>query len=244
MEQITSKNFDNLNEWLKFCEQVLSHTDRGHIGDNKQDGESKENSERYYSRFAVGEFIEGCLKKDMDLPVSDRGQLAKLLEMLCTQFDWRLDQNLNQGDPIVEGINNTRSRALETLIKFGIWLRKRDLESEVSRVTTILEKRFASETECPLTLPEYAILGKIYNRIFDLQWGVGDRAQISLLSTEVICPHGGRHLVVLWAIIARLNAPLKFFETTLILRCDIWLTSKSEISPRKSSGLYRNLRQH
>ena len=36
----------------------------------------------------------------MDIPVSAWGQLAKLLEMLCTQFDWHLDWDLNRDDPM------------------------------------------------------------------------------------------------------------------------------------------------
>ena len=165
-EQVTAKNFDNLNEWLRFSERVLSHTDDCEPeGRGKQGGESQESPKWYNSRWAVCDFIEVCLEKDVDAPVSAREQLAKLLELLCTQFDWHLDRDLNRDDPIAEGINNTRSCALETLIKFGVWLRMHNLESEVSEVTTILEKRFAPETDRPLTLPEYAILGENYNRI-------------------------------------------------------------------------------
>ena len=42
------------------------------------------------------------------------------------------------------------------------------------RVTTILEKRFASETYYPLTPPEYAILGKNYNWVCSLNeaWAI------------------------------------------------------------------------
>ena len=63
---------------------------------------------------------ETCLKKGVDVPVAARGQLAKLLEMLCTQYDRHLDQQeedpLNRNDLIDEAINNTRGRALEALL--------------------------------------------------------------------------------------------------------------------------------
>ena len=98
--------------------------------------------------------------------------MHKLLEMLCTQFDSWLDLDkqvfLNQNDPYAEGINNTRSRALETLVRFGFWLRRHDSESEALEVTMILEKRFALQSQYPLTLPEYAILGRNYPWIFSL----------------------------------------------------------------------------
>jgi hypothetical protein len=167
-EQVMAKNFDRLNDWLRFSEWVLSQTDCEPEGGDKQSSESQARPKWYDSRWAVSDFIEACLEENMDIPVSVWGQLAKLLDMLCTQFDWHLDWDSDRNDPINEALNNLRSRALQNLIKFGFWLRDRNLESEVSEVTTILEKRFALETKCPLTLPEYAILGKIYNRIYDL----------------------------------------------------------------------------
>ena len=166
---VGEKNFDKLNEWLTFSEWILSHPDRD---DYKLHEESRENPSWYNSRRAVGDFIEVCLEEEVDVPISAREQLAKLLKMLCTQFDSRLDRDkrvfLDQNDPYAEGINNTRSRALRALVGFGIWLRRHDSQSETPEVTTILEKRFASETEQPLTLPEYAILGRSYPWIFHL----------------------------------------------------------------------------
>ena len=81
---------------------------------------------------------------------------------------------MNRYDPLTEGINNTRSQALQELVDFGFWLRSHDSESEVAEVTTILEKRLTQETEYPLTLPEYAILAVNYRRIFYLNesWAV------------------------------------------------------------------------
>ena len=80
--------------------------------------------------------------------------------MLCTQFDRHLDQqeaDLSiQNDLIDKAINNTRCRALETLVRYGFWLRRHDSESELPEVTRVLEKRFAPQTKYPLTLPEYA----------------------------------------------------------------------------------------
>ena len=164
-----SKNFDRINEWLTFSEWVLSHPDQD---DHRLSEESRENPNWRDSRRAVDDFIGACLEEEVDVPISVRGQLGKLLEMLCTQFDSWLDRGKRvlpyQDDPIAEGINNTRSSALETLVKFGFWLRRQDPDAKVSEVKTILEKRFASETEYPLTPPEYAILGRSYPWIFHL----------------------------------------------------------------------------
>ncbi len=173
---VKEKNFKQLNEWLTFSEWVLSHPDREHKRDYKQGDESRENQNWTNARRAVCDFIGMCFTKDIDVPVSAREQIAKLLEMLCTQFDWNLDvshpSRLNRNDPLTEGVNNTRSRALEDLVKFGFWVRRHEPECGVPEVKTLLEKRFSSEADYPLTLPEYAILGKNYLSIcsFNNKW--------------------------------------------------------------------------
>ena len=165
---VKAKNFYQLNEWLTFSESILSHPDQKHEGDYRQGDKSRVNPNWSYARRAVGDFIGTCLEKDVDVPFYAREQLAELLETLSTQFDRRLDHNVTSNDPLTEGINSTRGRALENLIKFGVWLRRGDSACEVPEVTEILEKRFAPEAECPLTLPEYAILGKNYPSICGL----------------------------------------------------------------------------
>ena len=179
---VKEQNFDRLNEWLSFSEWVLSHPDREHKLDYKQGDESRQNKNWTNARRAVGEFIGVCLEEDTDVPITFREQLATLLEMLCTQYDWNLDENNRSGlyrkDPLTEGINNTRSRALEALVKFGFWLRKHEPESEVPEVTTLLEKRFSSETDSPLTPPEYAILGMYYPSLcsFNEKWAIAHKS--------------------------------------------------------------------
>ena len=173
--EMQEKNFDRLDEWLRFSEWVLSHPCQRHEGDyslGKQGDESQENPDWYNSREMVGDLIRTCLEKEVDVPVTAREQLAKFLEMLCTQFDRHLDQQQAdlsiQNDLIDKAINNTRCRALETLIRYGFWLLQHDSKSKVPEVTTILEKRFAPQAKYPLTLPEYAILGRDYRLIFSL----------------------------------------------------------------------------
>ena len=173
--EVQEKNFDKLNEWLKFCEWVLSRPDQEHEGEDRlgrQGDESREYPDWHNSRRAVCDFIGTCLKEEINVPIAFRGQLAKLLEMLCTQFDSWLDCDkqvfLDQNDPLAEGVNSTRGCALEALVQFSFWLRRHDSASELPEITTILEKRFAPETEYPLTLPESAVLGRSYPWIFYL----------------------------------------------------------------------------
>ena len=177
-EHVKKKNFDQLNEWLTFCEWLLSHPDQEYEGGHIGSEESRENPDWSNARRAVCDFIGICLKKGVDVPLTVRGQLGRLLERLCTQYG-RLDGNmpvmLDQYDPLTEGINNTRSLALQELVNFSFWLRRHDSECEYSELTTILENRFTQESRVPhLTLPEYAILGRIFPWIIKLNetWAI------------------------------------------------------------------------
>ena len=170
-QRVKAKNFDKLNEWLMFCEWVLSHPDQDLEEGTKLSDESRKHPHWHSSRRAVGDFTAACLSQNVDAQIALQ-PLAKLLEMLCTQFDWTLDQNKpvlsTHDDQLTEAFSNTRSRALRTLVNFGFWLRRHDQTTNVAIVTTILEKRFAPETEYPLSLPERAILGRHYGDIFSL----------------------------------------------------------------------------
>ena len=173
-DQVKAKDFDKLSEWLMFCEWVLSHPDREYEeGYSYNLGEeSREHPHWHRARRAVGDFVGACIAKDVNVPISAREHLAKLLDLLCTEFDWRLDEDkpvlLARSDQIIEAINNTRSRALQSLVDFGFWLQRHDSKAAVSEVTTTLEKRFAPETEHSLSLPERAMLGLQYQNIFNL----------------------------------------------------------------------------
>ena len=180
--QIKEKNFDYLDEWFAFCKWVLLHSDQPHRQDYKQGDESRQDKNWTNARRAVGDFIGVCLAKDVDVPISAQKHLAKLLEMLCTQHDWNLDENHSSGldskDPLIEGVNNTRSKALENLFRFGIWLQRHEPDCEVPEITTLLEIRFSSKVDYPLTLPEYAIIGKYYLTVhnFNKKWTIAHKS--------------------------------------------------------------------
>ena len=148
-ECIKAGSFERLEESLEFCVWVLSRP-RSEREDNSVYGDqSRENPNWDRSRDAVGELVRTCTKEEVNVPISARGRLAKLLEMLCTQFDWQLDKEdpdyFGSNDYLTTAINNTRSRALEYLMEFGLWLRKNDPATDLGEVKTIIVKRFALE---------------------------------------------------------------------------------------------------
>lgn len=180
-EHVKDQHYEQLDLWFKFCDWVLSHPDterdQGEGGD-----ESREQPDWGSSRRAVGDFVGECLKEDMNVPFTARESLASILRLLCTQFDRQLDLDeptlLNRNDQITEAINNTRSRAMQDLVKFSFWVRRHNATDSVIEVTTILEERFKGDAEYPLTIPEYALLGMYYGQLWNLNqtWVVEHKA--------------------------------------------------------------------
>ena len=173
MQVITKeKQFDHLAEWLCFCNWILNRPTEVPEGDELHSDESRKNPDWYSCRRAVGDFVGVCLEKEVQVPLTAREALAVLLRKLCTQFDYWLDRDrpvlLNRDDQVTEAINNTRSRALEDLVDFSYWMRRHEENADLPELREILESRFATDAAHPLTLPEYALLGLHFGRIWDL----------------------------------------------------------------------------
>ena len=189
-EHVKEQHYEQLDQWFEFCEWVLSHPDSDEIDESQEQSdwgssrpdESREHPDWGSSRRAVGDFIGECLKQELNVPFTKRKSLANILKLLCTQFDRRLDLDesvfLNRDDQINVAINNTRSRALEDLVKFGSWVRRHNEKDSVPEVTAILEERFNDGADYPLTMPEYALLGMYYGQLWSLNqtWAVKHKA--------------------------------------------------------------------
>ena len=170
LEFVKEKKFDNLDQWIEFCEWVLSHPDSARVeGQPEPRKESRDHPDWSRSRRVVVDFIDACVSKDVEAPVAARDGLAKLLQQVCTQPDGRLDHDrpvlLNQDNPITEAINNTRSRAIESLVNFGFWIRRNLPKDDLSEVIGILTLRIVDDAEIPLTRPEHALLGMHFGNL-------------------------------------------------------------------------------
>jgi hypothetical protein len=181
-ELVNEKDFTKLDQWIEFCEWVLSHSDTARVeGQPEPREESLDYPDWGNSRRAVVDLIDACVNQDIDAPIAARDGFADLLREACSQFDWRLDNDrpvlLNRDDPITEAINNTRSRALEALVNFGFWVRRQLPEDPLPEVTDILTKRIAEDAGIPLTRPEHALLGMYFGSLctFNQDWASQQR---------------------------------------------------------------------
>ncbi|HEY3489470.1 MAG TPA: hypothetical protein VGK27_05025 [Candidatus Deferrimicrobiaceae bacterium] len=181
-EFVKDKNVEKLDQWIEFCAWILLHPDPERVeGLPKPRDESRDHPDWGSSRRAVVDFIDACVNKDTGVPATARDGLANLLQHVCIQFDWRLDRDrpvlLNRDDQITEAINNTRSRALESLVNFGFWIRRQNSEDTVPEVTDILSKRMSKDAELPLTRPEHALLGMHFGNlcVLNRDWAIEQR---------------------------------------------------------------------
>ena len=166
-----AEKFDHLGEWLTLSEWVLVYTNQEY-GHSDSHDRQVEHSDWMSARRSVCDLIDGYLKKKIKADSSNRKQIRKILEMLCTQSDSTLDQigleRPDQESLMDVAINNTRSCALRVLVDSALLAKRHRLRSEVSTAKTILAKRFTSDALHPLTLPEYAILGMLYPYVYNL----------------------------------------------------------------------------
>ena len=179
MHDFAKRGKFDMPDWcLDLCEWVLSKPDQPtEEGINRSD-ESKEHPSWESSRQAAGDFVRICMQEDVNAPISSRHRLASLLDKLCTRYDRRLDDDepffSDREDLCTEAINNTRGRALDNLVDFGYWVRRRlgDAQADVPEIFSILDKRLDPGCKHPLTLPERAILGSHYRLFFswDQEW--------------------------------------------------------------------------
>ncbi len=165
--RVATQDLSDLDRWLDFCEWVLSHPDRERQPSVEPSDRTRDNPYWGDCRRAVGDLmgrvISTGLENGVAMPSICRHRLPTLLETLCTEYDWHLDEDQTDfsghDDAFGRAIGNTRSRALADLLKFGRWLRNHDPQGDVEAITATLEERFSPTTPRPLTTPERAILG-------------------------------------------------------------------------------------
>lgn len=193
LDTVKEKSFENLDQWIDFCAWVLSHPDTERAeGQYEQQEESCDHPDWSSSRRTVVDFVDTCVNKDTDAPIAARKSLSNLLRQICEQPDWRLDHDrpvlLSRDDPIAEAINNTRSRALASLINFAFWVRRQLPEDQLPDVTDILDKRIAQNADIPLTSPEHALLGMHFGNLCVLNryWAAQQREALFPLGKESI----------------------------------------------------------
>lgn len=236
LEFIKERKFEKLDQWLEFCAWVLTHSDMARVeGQPEPRDDSRDHPDWGSSRRAVVDLIDACVKKDIDAPIAARDGLAALLRQVCGQSDWRLDHDrpvlLNRDDPITEAINNTRSRALESLVNFGFWIRRMLPEDPLPEVTCILSERIAPNAETPLSRPEQALLGMHFGNLCTLNrdWAAQQR--------EIIFPQANKAVWrAAFGSYIRFNRPVKLTFDVLRVEFEYALENLNILARENDDG--------
>jgi hypothetical protein len=233
---VKENKFDNLEKWIEFCSWVLSHPDTARVeGQPEPREESRDCPDWGSSRRAVVDLIDACVNKDADAPIAARDGLAALLRQACCQFDWRLDHDrpvlLNRDDSITEAINSTRSRALESLVNFGFWVRRQLPEDQLPEVTDILAKRIDEDAEIPLTRPEHALLGMHFENLCSINrdWAAQQREIIFPRANEAVWRDAFGSYI-------RFNRPVKLTFEILLCEFEYAIDNLNILATEKGNG--------
>ena len=184
--RVNEQEFDDLDLWLETCQWVLSHPDSEREVSIWPTDKHHENPYWGDCRRVVGDLLGDLVKtgdeKQLTLPPDALEQLPDLFDMLCTQYDWSLDEKkheLPDGNQwLDEQISYTRSRALQDALRFGMLLRRDDPEADVKKITATLERRLSLDSPYPLTFAERAVLGRSYESALTLDetWAIGQKS--------------------------------------------------------------------
>ncbi|WP_309401022.1 hypothetical protein [Cerasicoccus maritimus] len=167
---IKEGDYRHLEIWINFCDWVLDKPNEPRNSDDQRHPESREFPDWPSTRRSVSDLLDTCVEKDSAVDVRYRKGIFGLLKKLCIQPDWWLESDQNSTSSRVNyAINHTRSRALETLIDYGFWVRLNVNNDEpIPEVAALIEARLNHADTPPLTLAEHALLGLQYLRLFQL----------------------------------------------------------------------------
>lgn len=189
IELINEESIGELDDWIEFCSWIISHPDST---DDKSREDSRENPDWGGPRRTVVDFIDSCVSRDNAVSIEFREGLSNLLRGILSQPDYRLDSDrpvlLNRDDQVTEAINNTRSRALESLINFCFWIKRELPDDPLHELGDILKSRLSRNSTLRLSRPEYAMLGVQLGNIssLDKRWLQENLARIFPRENSVV----------------------------------------------------------
>ncbi len=155
-EKVGGGDFEKLDIWFEFCKKVLFTSSEELID---------------YCYCDVVAFIEACLVgKQPPATKENYKSLLLLLSTLCTKFGWQMAWR---------NMYHARRQVFAALIKFGCWILKHNIATDIKVITIILEERF-NDRQHPLTLPERETLAEKYISIYqlDAKWAEKHKPQI------------------------------------------------------------------
>ena len=169
-EQLQKKELDNINQWLDVCDWVLSHPNKKR-DDGIKGREFRDNPDWSSTWWGICSFVYTYLQKNNEPNYLIRQRLLAIVEVLCTHYDSSLDCE-ESGSSLIpdldfDDVGDKRDIAILALIHIAYIAKKCHSKSELSTMKNIIDQRLSSE-ELPLKPREYAMLGRHYLIMYDL----------------------------------------------------------------------------
>ncbi len=165
-EEIKGANLTALQAWLDLSRHIISRP-LPPVDTVGAEGHEAGGWDRM--RRAVVDFLETCVEQKSPVPIAWRESIGALLFEISCGPDLYLDQDKreNHSDHLTDAINRTRGRAIEALVDFSWWVKNLAPEAaSTPELHSMLKRRFSRQPQ--LSIPEYALLGAQFTRIFGL----------------------------------------------------------------------------
>jgi hypothetical protein len=115
------------------------------------------------------DLVAGCVGKEVNVGLEWSPRFIALLKAACVSPDYYLDSNkpiITPRDFLTDAINTMRGRAIETLLRYGFWVKRHEQAADLADVFDVLQSRLDGSP--PLALPEYALLGASFHQLYGL----------------------------------------------------------------------------
>jgi hypothetical protein len=170
-----------LEQWLNLADWIMAQSERIPESDQKNSETSRTHPDWSGARTQVVDLVGACMKKEMNVNLQWRQRFFQLLKVASVAPDYYLDADkpiITPRDYLTDAINTMRGRALEYLLAYGFWVRRKDKEADLSELFQAFEARFRGTPA--LAAAEYALLGASFHQLFGLNasWSTENAAQV------------------------------------------------------------------
>jgi len=158
-----------LHQWLDVADWVMARQEPSPSGDEKSSETSRARPSWSSARTQAVDLLAECVKEEVNVDLEWRPRFIALLKAACVSPDYYLDANKPVTTPrdfLTDAINTMRGRSLETLLRYGSWVKRHEQSADLADLFDVLVSRLDGSP--PLTLPEYALLGANLHQLYGL----------------------------------------------------------------------------
>ena len=131
-----------LHQWLDIADWVMTRSEPPPTGDEKNSETSRTHPSWNSARTQVVDLLAACVKKEVNVDLEWRPRFIALLKAACVSPDYYLDSNkpiITPRDFLTDAINTMRGRAIETLLRYGFWVKRHEQSADLADLFDVLQ---------------------------------------------------------------------------------------------------------